>query len=588
METAEACWRRGEQSRAGARPEAAAADYRRVLALAPSFMPAQANLALVLGAVAEAEPVLRRALALAPGHPQLLFNLGNLLWATSRPGAAGAFRGVLALAPATADAWLNLGVAVHGEGRLGAAAGAAARVLALVPTHAGAWNNLANARRDQGLIEPALAAYDRALALRPLDRDAGRNRLAARLYVDDDEEQDGRAARAFVLGHAPARPPSPPPTYRRDGAPLRVGLLSSDLGDHPVGRNLAGFVAHRDASRIFLAAYDTGARRDRMNLWMRGRVDLWREVGSLDDAGIAGTIRADRIDVLVVLAGRFDRNRPLVAAWRPAPLQLTMHDGGPSGMGEGGRGEGGRGEGGRGEGDDPAIAARLTDRWLHPVGERAGGDRLLRLPVFYNFPKPERAPALHRPAAAGALRLGSFSNPAKLSARVLRCWGEILARLPEARLALKYRGWYGDPEVQARIRALVGEGAAARIDFVAAAETAEAHLARYADIDLALDPFPFSGAATSFEALAMGVPVLTLAGRAAIGRTTLAILGPLGLEELIAVSEADYVRRALGLARDGAALARLRREAPTRLAASPLVDGRAYAAALEAAFRSLL
>jgi predicted O-linked N-acetylglucosamine transferase (SPINDLY family) len=536
-----------------------------VLALEPAFMAAHANLSLVmegLGARAAAAAGLERALWLEPRHAMLWFNRGNL------HSDVGSYRRALALDPAFAGAWLNLGVGLHGLGALGAAALMATRALALGAV-AQALNNLANARRDQGYIAEALALYGRALAHAPFYADAERNRLAARLYVEDDEA--AAAARAFVARHgggaARLNARTDPEPERR----LRVGLLSSDLGDHPVGRNLAAFVRHRDAGALFLCAYETGGRQEQASLWFRGRVDLWREVARLDDAAIAALIRADAIDVLLVLAGRFDRNRPLVASYRAAPVQVALHDGGPSGMGEGG-----------------AICAWITDRWLHPQGETSGGDRLVRLPVFYSFPKPDRLPAAWRPAADGTIRLGSFSNPAKLSPPCLAAWARVLEALPQARLVLKYRGWYGDEAVRARIAAwLPAAAAAGRVDFVAAAEDAEAHLSRYGAIDLGLDPFPFSGATTSFEALCSGVPVLSLAGRSAIARTTTAILGPLGLDELIATSVDDYVHRAVALARAPERLRELRAEIPQRLERSGLLDARAQAAALTAALREL-
>lgn len=572
METAETCWQRGEGARVAGRADEAAIAYRRTLALAPDFAPAQANLALVLQAAGAAW--LRRAIALVPDHPLLRFNLGNLLAALGRPGAGAAFRQSLALAPGEAAAWLNLGVAVHGEGRLGWAVRAAGRALALAPLYAEAWNNLANVRRDQGRIDDAIALYGQALACRPGYADADRNRLCARLYIDDDEALAGREAAAFVGRHGPRTAPPPAWTSPKPERRLRVGLLSSDLGDHPVGRNIAGFVANRDRSALWLAAYDTGGRGEPLSDWFRTRVDLWRNVSMLDDRAIAEVVRSDRIDVLVVLAGRFDRNRPLVAAWRAAPVQVAMYDGGASGMGEG---------------SDPAIAAWITDAALHPEGERAGGDRLLRLPAYCSFLPPEWPPAERRAPADGTVVLASFSNPAKLSLATLSAWARILGRLPQARLQLKYRTWYADPEVQARIVAAIarGGGDPGRVEFLADADDAAAHLGRYGGVDLALDPFPFSGVTTSFEALAMGVPVLSLAGHAAIGRTTAAILLPLGLDELVASSVDDYVERACRLAGDRPGLARLGGEAARRLKASPLVDGRAHAAALAEAFRRL-
>jgi protein O-GlcNAc transferase len=578
--SAEACWRAGEAARTGGRLQDAVLAYRRLLAFEPSFMPAWANFALMLQALPQAAGLalvqLGRARAIEPGHAQLAFNWGNALAALEPGRAARAYRLALALDPGMGGAWLNLGVGLQREGVLAGAARAALRAASLgggAGAMAAALNNLANVRRDQGLIGPALALYDRALAHDPRHADAARNRLAARLYVDDDDEAAAAAAAAFMRAHGAGQPLPPVNGDRDPERRLRVGLLSSDLGDHPVGRNLAGFVAHRDRAQLFLAAYDCGGRRDPASAWFRGRVDLWREVAALDDAAIAGVVRADAIDVLVVVAGRFDRNRPLVATWRPAPLQVAIYDGGPSGVGEG------RG----GAGEDPAIAGWISDRFLHPEGERCGGDRLVRLPVSYCFLAPERPPVPHRPADGG-LRLGSFSNPAKLSPACLAAWARILADLPEARLVLKYRAAYGDGEVRARIAAALPAG---RLDFVAAPEDAQAHLERYGAIDLALDPFPFSGATTSFEALAQGVPVLTLAGRSAMARNTTAILGPLGLDELIATSVDDYVGRAVALARDRERLAALRAEIPRRLAGSSLLDGPAHAAALAGALRGL-
>jgi predicted O-linked N-acetylglucosamine transferase (SPINDLY family) len=581
---AETLWARAEAARVQGRFGEASAAYRRTSALVPDFMAAHANLALVLEAQAETQAAaseIRRAIHLAPDHPQLPFNLGNLLYAARRPGAAAQFRRSLALKPDQAGAWLNLGVALHRDGALSEAASAAGRTLALEPAYAEAWNNLGNARRDQGRIEDALESYEEALRLKPFYADAARNRLGARLYLDDDEERAGREASNFARRFGPPATTTPaidtePGRYRDPERPLTLGLLTSDLGDHPVGRNLAGLIEHRDPRQIRLAVYDTGGGKDALGMRFRERVDLWRSVAGFPDPEIASLIRADRIDVLLSLAGRFDRNRPLVAAWRAAPVQVAMYDGGASGMGSGKADENA----------DPPIAGWLTDRWLHPEGTHAGGDRLLRLPLCYSF-QPLGQPPPPRHADGDRLVLGSFSNPAKLSRATLEAWKAILRRLPEADLALKYRGFYADPEVKMRILGLIGEEQGSRLRLIAAIEDTPMHLERYGTIDIALDPFPFSGATTSFEALSMGVPVVTLAGNAAIGRTTAAILGPLGLEELIASSAEEYVERVVALAKDRARRERLRREIPERLSVSPLLDGKAHAASLAEMFRRL-
>jgi len=623
QEAAQAAWASAEGLRL-AFDGGAVSGYRRVLALVPGFMPAMANLGLVLGWLprsvrgAQAVSASLRAVALAPEHLQLRLNLGNAWAETGRADrAAGALRCGLALDPSYAEAWLNLGVALQAGGDLSGdglsgAARAAGRAVAVRPTYAEAWNNLANARRDQGFAVAAERAYLQALALRPDYADAARNLLAARLYVGDDDERAGADAAAFcrrfgpgdvagdVAGDVPWNMPGDVlgTAYGLRADPerrLRVGILSSDLHDHPVGRTFASFFRHRDPAAIELACYDTGLGRG--TGWFRERADLWRGVGGLSDRAIAEAIRGDAVDVLILAAGRFDRNRPLVAAFRAAPVQVTIYDGGPSGLGPGFAVAG----------EGSAIAAWITDAVMHPVqvgiGAGAGmagagdalcgGDRLVRLPVLHSFLSPDRPLVTRAAAPEEAIVFGSFSNPAKLSDAVLAAWGRILAGVPSAVLVLKYRGWYGDPEVQARVRGAIGRagGAEAQLRFLAGADEAGAHLARYGAIDLALDPFPFSGATTSFEALAMGVPVLTLAGKAAIGRTTAAILAPLGLEDFIADSVEAYVARACALAGDPARLRHLRgagrAEIRARLEASPLLDGPAHAASLTRALRGL-
>lgn len=630
--TAQAVWAAAEGLRL-AGDSRAVSGYRRVLALVPGFMPAMANLGLVLGWLPEslrgmeAVSASLRAVALDPEHRQLRLNLGNA-WAEAGRAdrAAGALRRGLALDPSHAEAWLNLGVALQAGGDLSGdglsryglsgAARAAARAVAVRPTYAEAWNNLANARRDQGFAAAAERAYLQALALRPDYADAARNLLAARLYVDDDDERAGADAAAFCRRFGPGDVPGdvtpgdvPGTAYGLRADPerrLRVGILSSDLHDHPVGRTFASFFRHRDPAAIELACYDTGLGRG--TGWFRDRADLWRGVGGLSDRAIAEAIRGDAVDVLILAAGRFDRNRPLVAAFRAAPVQVTIYDGGPSGLGPGFAAAAAGGVAGGSVAGGSAIAAWITDAVMHPVragigagaGVEAaagdalcGGDRLVRLPVLHSFLSPDRPLVTRAAAPEEAIVFGSFSNPAKLSEAVLAAWGRILAGVPSASLVLKYRGWYGDREVQARVRDAIGRagGSGAQLRFLAGADDARAHLARYGMIDLALDPFPFSGATTSFEALAMGVPVLTLAGKAAIGRTTAAILAPLGLEDFIADGVEAYVALACALAGDRARLRHLRgagrAEIRARLEASPLVDGPAHAASLTRALRGL-
>jgi protein O-GlcNAc transferase len=143
------------------------------------------------------------------------------------------------------------------------------------------------------------------------------------------------------------------------------------------------------------------------------------------------------------------------------------------------------------------------------------------------------------------------------------------------------------------LRRLVLHGLAAggadpeRVLFVVADEDQAAHLARYGEIDIALDCFPFTGATTTFEALWMGVPVVTLCAGGMLGRMSAAHLIPLGLGDLVTATPEEFVAVALRLAADAQRRRLLRSSLRQGLLASPLMDGPAYARSFEALFQDL-
>ena len=184
------------------------------------------------------------------------------------------------------------------------------------------------------------------------------------------------------------------------------------------------------------------------------------------------------------------------------------------------------------------------------------------------------------------MTFGSFNNPAKVNDEVLALWGAVLRAVPGSRLKLKFKNWFANQGLRERVlRGLGSDGS--RVEFVAAEAGRGEHLALYHDVDVALDPFPFTGSTTTFEALWMGVPVVTLAGGAMAGRWSASILRALKLEDLVAGSRAEYVRIAAGLAGDLSRLSGLRAALRARVAGSPLCNGKARARQVERIYRAL-
>jgi protein O-GlcNAc transferase len=542
----------------GIRPSELLASVRRDLAQAPAQAPA-------LAALGGAEDAIwfERALASEPACLEALIDLGAVLLARGeRRRALTLLLRALALAPGAVAAWINLGGVI---GLSPAAVPVWRRALACEPDAADAAVHLADALRVGDPLIAAIPAYRRALALLPGEAPLFESLAFALAYEPAATNEAILALNrrwAALLDRAASRHDDD----RDPGRRLRVGYLSADFYDHPVGRNVVGLIEHHDRQAVAPVLYALQAGGDAVTARLRAGAWLWREAHGLDDRALAAMIGADRIDILVVLAGHTPFNRLSVAALRPAPVQIAMHDIASAGL--------------------ETIDAVIGDAALMPDdGEFL--EEVVRLPCFYLHDRLPEVPLAV--ADAGGLLLGSCSNPAKLNDRVIALWAEILRRLPQARLLLKYRERFGDPLVRRR---WLGRMAAAgigpeRLVFHAGDEGLESHLGVLGGLDIALDPFPFNGSTTTYEALWMGVPVVTLKGRRFVGRVGEALLARVGLDDLVATDEAAYVEAVLALAADAPRRAALRAGLRRRLCGSALLDAPAHARSIEAAYRGL-
>jgi len=272
-------------------------------------------------------------------------------------------------------------------------------------------------------------------------------------------------------------------------------------------------------------------------------------------------VRADEVDILICLAGHFDRNRPLVCAHRAASVQVSYHDATTNGLEE--------------------MDYLLTDDFLNPPDTKElFTEEPHRLPVFYQWmPIDDALPVEPIPARQiGFITFGSFNNPSKVNEKVISLWSEVLKTFSTSRLLLKYKDWYD----QLSLRHSMVERFAAhgmeedRVTFAVTLDTFSEHLRHYSHVDIGLDQFPLNGVTTTFQALWMGVPVILLAGQTLSSRTTGSILHHLGLNELAANTLEAYVACAADLAGNLVRLEILRVTSRERITTSPLCDAPAY------------
>jgi protein O-GlcNAc transferase len=567
----------------------AVAVCRRALELRPDNPEAHNNLGAALkdlGQLDEAVAVCRRALELRPDYAEACNNLGNALKARGQlEEAAAAYRQSIALQPDNPETYNNLGSALAGRGQFDEAVAACRHALELNPDYPDAHNNLGDALKDQGELDEAIGAFRRALQLKPKYALAHSNLVfTLHFHPDHNErtisEEHQRWNRQFSdpLKQFFRLQANDPAVARR----LRIGYVSPDFRDHPAGRYVLPLLERHDRERFDVLCYSGVLRPDWMTERLRApagparnasRSDAggeWRSTVGVPDARLAEMIREDGVDILVDLAMHTAGNRLPMFARQPAPVQVTwLAYPGSTGL--------------------PSIGYRLTDAWMDPPGEEPAwsAEEPVRLPDCWccydpvgETPEINELPAL----SAQGVTFGSLNNFAKAHKGVLALWARVLEAVKGSRLVMLC------PEGSARerVRAFFGARGIAveRVELVGYLPRWE-YLRLYQRIDLGLDPFPFNGMTTTCDALWMGVPVLTLPGEMPASRAGLSLLSSVGLGELAASSEEDYVRMAVELAGNLPRLADLRATLRARMQASPLMDAPRFARNVESAYRSM-
>ena len=522
-----------------------------------------------LGRLEEAGESYRRALALKPDYAGARYNLASLLQAQGRcTEAVEQFERALALWPGHSDLHNNLGAALLELGRLTEAIAHFERALALKPDHAEARNNLGKGCQELGRMEEAVEHYRHALALRPDYAEAHSNLLMTLTYLPDCPA-DRLFAEHREYGRRHHRPTRPHANPRAPERRLRVGYVSGDFRRHVVGFFVEPVLAAHDREVVSIHCYSETRRPDAATARLKAMAESWCDTAGLGDEAMAARIRADGIDILVDLAGHSAFNRLPVFALKPAPLQATwLGYPGTTGL--------------------AAMDYRLVDPVSDPEGsaDTLATEALVRLRDGFLCYQPPPAPEPER--EPGPLTFGSFNNLNKLSPPVLTLWAELLRRLPKTHLLLKSRQLADDAVARTLRRAFEKRGIAGeRLALRGWTAGPEAHLETYRRVDIALDPFPYAGTTTTCEALWMGVPVVTLAGDRHAARVGASLLSHLGLEELIAADEAEYLEIAASLAANPGPRALLRASLRSRIVASPLGNAAALARRLEAAYRTM-
>jgi protein O-GlcNAc transferase len=556
---------------------AEAVDFlRRAHGLAPRNLPCGLRYGLALlttGRPAEAEPVLRAMVAIDPAAAEGWDHLAFCLKLQDQLAAAiDCHRRAVELKPSFAQAWYNFGLTLNLSSRYAESLACHERAIVANPDYAKGYYGRAQALHQLHRLPEAIAAYEEYLKREPSSHEARTNRLFALNHVD---QLDGAALFAEHLAYGRAVGQWPVPAFANTPEPerrLRIAILSPDLRAHSCAYFLEPILQNLDPSRFEIYLYHDHFREDAVSTRLKSLAAVWRNFVGQTAAAVEAAIRADTPDILVDLAGHtgITPRLPLFAK-HLAPVQVS-YLGYPNTTGL------------------AAMHYRFTDAVADPEGDadRFATEKLVRFaPTAWTYAAPDCAPApTTRVPDPARITFGCFNNVAKISDRTLSLWARVLAAVPGSRLMLKGRG-FGSDELRRRFEtrfAAVGVPLA-RVDFFERTATTEEHLARYGDVDISLDTFPYHGTTTTCEALWMGVPVVTLLGDRHVSRVGGSLLTAIGHPDWIAHSDDDYVRIAATLASDAAHLATLRAGLRERVRASSLGDHAGQSARFAAALR---
>jgi len=443
------------------------------------------------------------------------------------------------------------------------------KVLLADPNNYEAQLNLGNCKHVVGSHGDALYIQSQLLKQYPNNPMLKRNYLLSQEYdpSTSDQERDKGAVSwgewvTSVVGHR-ERPTLKP----LNGRVFKIGYVSSDFCQHTVGLFIKDILGAHDRTLVEVYTYHSSVGFD----WVTKIVQdnsHFRNVSKLDDLQLASQIQKDGIDILIDLSGHTKGSRLAAFALRPAPIMISwLGYFATTGL--------------------PCMDAVLLDA-VHETKNTADffTEKILQInpcrfyyePVSWALNQPiSPLPALQN----GYVTFGSFNNTAKLNDSVYDVWSKILLGVKGSRIILKWRTFV-DPDVVALVKHKFSIRGVNPDNVELQPASFHADLFNeYAKVDIALDPFPFSGGLTSCEALWMGLPIITLPQSRIVSRQTSSIMGAFGYVETIAKDENDYIYKAINLASNLNLLNKVRLEMREKMLASPLMNLKLFTTNLE-------
>ena len=587
--------------------------YQKTLQLNPRYFQGLGNLGNIFrmqGKFEEAEKYYKKAIAIEPNFADAHNSLGATLQTLGRmEEAAESYEKAIKINPSYTDAYGNLGGVLIELGRMEEAELCLRAVEKTSESYEPIYN-LANLLKEKGEFREAAALYRKVIKKERNFADAYNGLLNCLKYLCLWQEADkvyaelqALSEKALLEGQRTGETPftaittSDDPVWnlkvalswgkvigavfnkptgfyfdrkRKTHRKLRIGYLSKDFIDHPVGHIIKGMFAAHDRRKFEIYCFShAGKSEDRFKKKIQKAVKYFVDISSMSIDDAAQRIHAEEIDILVDLMGHTAGNRLGIMAIRPSPIQIS-YLGFPGSLGA------------------DFIDYQIVDRVLVPKGmEKYYKEKLIFMPDCYQV--NDSAQKISRKnfkrsdfgLPEDAFVFASFNRTYKITPLIFGSWMRILKAVPNAVLWLLFEN--AETEKTLKKEAKKRSVNPKRLIFSKNIPL-EQHLKRLPLADLMLDTQVYSGGATTTHSLRMGVPVITYAGKTYLSRMSAALLTTVGMDNLITKNLENYEKLAKDLAQNPQKLRRIKAKLTKNLSKSAIFDTREFVRNLEIAY----
>ena len=552
-----------------------------------------------------AKQLLQKAIRLNPNHADTHNNFGNVLIELREyEKAMDCFQKAIEIQPNFAQAHNNLGIVFNEFGNYEKAMDCFQKAIEIQPNFAQAHNNLGTALKELGKYQKAMSCYQEAIKIQPDNADAHynlgivlkelgeyqkaticyekainlkpdyvraySNMMLTSLYLEKvDPKYYLTKTKKFRFSLKPINSDLLL-KYKFDDRPkkLKIGFVSGDFQQHPVGFFLLDTLKHLKDKNLELIAYSNSQKKDSLSVKLKSHFTNWREITNQNDEKVVNQIRKDGIHILFDLSGYSAKNRLPIFINKPAPIQISW-------------------AGFLASTGIPEVDYIIGDPYVTPKDNVDHfTEKIFPLPnIWCCFSIPEFEVKINELPAIknGYITFGCFNNLSKINNEVIALWSKILKAIPKSKIFLKTKQ-LNDPYVKEKIinnfkknninsNSLILEGSSPRNEL----------LATYNKVDITLDPFPYSGGTTSFETTWMGTPVLTKKGTTFVSRTTGSINHNCGMSDWIASDENEYVKKAVKFSTNLEQLSEINKSLRQTALESPLFNSLLFAKQLNSA-----